>query len=80
MVWHGEFKMHVGGDAALQELHESTAELGGVRVGSLFRTIGVTVPYRLDHRGVVGSDIPYTVRLEHLVFEMNMQHAPAFIK
>ena len=43
MVWHREFKMHVGGDAALQKLHESTAELGGVRMGRLFGTIGVTV-------------------------------------
>ena len=64
MVWHGEFKMHVGGDAAFQELHESTAELGRVRVGRLFRTIGVTAPYRLDHRCVVCSNIPNTVRFE----------------
>ena len=72
--------MHVSSNTALQKLHESTAELGRVSMGGLFGTIGVTVPYCLDHRGVVGSDVSHTFWLEHLIFKMNMQHAPTFIK
>ena len=72
--------MHVSGNAALKKLHEATAELGCVCMCGLLGAIGVTVPYRLHHRRVVGSDIPHTIWLKHLVFKMNMQHASPFIK
>ena len=72
--------MHMSGDAALKKLHEATAELGRVCMRGLFGAIGVTVPDRLHHRGVVGSDIPHAIWLKHFVFKMDVQHAPAFIK
>ena len=72
--------MHMGGDTALQKLHEATAELGCVCMRSLFCAIGVTGRDSLDHRGMVDSDVPHAFWLKHFVFEMDVQHAPAFIK
>ena len=40
---HRELEMHVCGDAALQELHKATAELGGMCMGGLLGAIRVAV-------------------------------------